>query len=165
MSLEIERKYLLAAVPSDLISSGQLKVLSKVAIDQTYLALTDAEEIRVRRIGKDGESSFTHTFKRGYGLSREEVEYGISAQIYNQLLEGSKRKPLKKNRTTVAYGELNFEIDEYLQYDLITVDVEFASEEEALRFVPPPWFGREIGNEVEYRNKQLWYSVQSEENI
>lgn len=163
MGLEIERKYLLAAFPSEHIAGGELKVLSKVEIDQTYLALTETEEIRVRRIDKDGETDYTHTFKRGYGLSREEVEYAISADIYKQLLEGTKRKPLKKIRTTVTSGEYHFEIDEYLQYDLLTVDVEFASVEEAHRFTPPAWFGREIGSEYEYRNKQLWLSVQSED--
>ncbi|WP_438447863.1 CYTH domain-containing protein [Gorillibacterium sp. sgz5001074] len=162
MNQEIERKYLLNAFPKREIDSGELKVVSRRTIEQTYLALTETEEIRVRKLFAEGSKPvFTHTFKKGHGLSRGEVEYEISAEIYHQLLDDSGYSPLIKTRTKVQdpSGRL-IEIDEYHQFDLLTVETEFQSEEEALAFVAPAWFGPEIGSELEYRNKRLWSSVQ-----
>jgi adenylate cyclase len=162
MNHEIERKYLLPAYPQDLIDSGELIVKSRKTIEQTYLALTEEEEIRVRKLSSEGSAPvYTHTYKRGHGLSRGEAEYEISEQIYRQLLENTGRAPLVKTRTKVTAGSDKIvEIDEYHQFNLLTVEVEFDSEEEALAFTPPAWFGSEVGSEMEYRNKELWASVQ-----
>ena len=162
MNKEIERKYLLPSFPQELLDSGKLKLISRVTIEQTYLAMDDAEEVRVRKLSPDNgdEASYTHTYKRGKGFSREEVEYEISSSIYHQLLDGSGRAPLVKTRTTVEEDGRIFEMDEYHQYQFMTVEAEFASEEEAVSFQPPAWFGSEVGGEVEYRNKRLWASLQ-----
>lgn len=162
MNQEIERKYLLNVFPHDEINRGELKVTGRRTIEQTYLALTETEEIRVRKLFAEGtKPSFTHTFKKGHGLSRGEVEYEISADIYHQLLDGSGLSPLIKTRTKVQDPEgRTIEVDEYHQFNLMTCEIEFQSEEEALSFTPPAWFGPEIGSEMEYRNKQLWASVQ-----
>lgn len=162
MAQEIERKFLLHGFPHDRLADGTIRIVARKAIDQTYLALTETEEIRVRRLDQDGDISYTHTYKRGHGLSREEVEVEISAGIYEQLLCHSGRKPLKKTRTTVTQDGREFDIDEYEQFNLISVEVEFESEEEAKSFQPPDWFGPELGSEFEYRNKQLWAQVQSQ---
>lgn len=162
MNLEIERKYVLPAFPKSQIEAGELVMTGRKTIEQTYLALTEAEEIRVRRLTQEGGGAvYTHTFKRGHGMSREESEYEISEDVYHQLLDGSGRSPLIKTRTKVqdSTGRI-FEIDEYRQFKLMTVEAEFASEEEALAFVPPAWFGKELGSEEAYRNKTLWASVQ-----
>lgn len=162
MNKEIERKYLLPSFPHDQVKDGAIRITARKTIEQTYLALTESEEIRVRKLSRDGEEpSYTHTFKRGHGLSREEAEYTIEADIYRQLLEGTGRAPLIKTRTVVEDREGRvFEIDEYHQFHLLTVEAEFRSEEEARAFTPPAWFGPEVGSEEEYRNKQLWASVQ-----
>lgn len=164
MNREIERKFLLPVYPSELIERGSLIVLSRKTIEQTYLALMDTEEIRVRKLtsSEGKEPVYTHTFKRGNGLSREEVEYEIAPAIYDQLLSCTGKAPLIKTRTKVQDGGFVFEIDEYHQYDLMTVEVEFAGEDEALRFAAPSWFGQEVGSQQEYRNKQLWASVQKQ---
>lgn len=163
MNQEIERKFFLAADPQELLVSGALQPAGRVVIEQTYLALTETEEIRIRRLFPEGEGtpSYTHTYKRGHGLSRGEAEVEIGEEIYKQLLEGSGRLPLVKTRTKVrdASGHL-FEIDDYHQFDLKTVEVEFVSEEEAMAFEAPSWFGEEVGSQQEYRNKTLWRSVQ-----
>lgn len=162
MNKEIERKYFLKYYPHDQIEEGLLQFAGRKTIEQTYLALTESEEIRVRKLNQeDGEPTYTHTFKRGHGLSREEAEYEISAGIYRQLLDGTGRVPLIKTRTKVLdkSGQL-FEIDEYHQFNLMTVEVEFGSEEEALGFTPPSWFGPEVGSQQEYRNKRMWASLQ-----
>jgi CYTH domain-containing protein len=54
-----------------------------------------------------------------------------------------------------------YEIDEYKQVELTVVEVEFPDLDASERFVPPAWFGRELGQEEEYRNKTLWLKLQS----
>ena len=38
---------------------------------------------------------------------------------------------------------------------LITADIEFNSRQQARRFRPPPWFGREITGDPRYSNQRL----------
>ncbi len=161
MGKEIERKYMLGAFPAEGLASGAIKFVSKKTIYQTYLAYDGNEELRIRKLVEGETVEYTHTFKRGKGWSREEIEYDISAELYEQLLERLNRVPLEKIRTTLDLDGTLIEIDEYLQFDLRTVEVEFESEEAAKAFTPPAWFGPEVGGEEEYRNKKLWLDLQT----
>ncbi|OCT14648.1 hypothetical protein A8709_25025 [Paenibacillus pectinilyticus] len=161
MGAEIERKYLLSAFPAEELANNELTQVSKQYIYQTYLAFSEDQEIRVRKlVDSSGESHYTHTFKFGHGMVREEIEYNITAPIYTQLLERTGLIPLEKIRTTLEAGGVTFEIDEYKQIDLLVVEVEFADLEAAQRFEAPSWFGRELGAEEEFRNKSMWVALQ-----
>lgn len=161
MGAEIERKYLLPAFPAAELANNELKQVSKQYIYQTYLAFSDDQEIRVRQlVDSSEESHYTHTFKSGHGMVREEVEYSITEPIYKQLLERSGLIPLEKIRTTLEADGITFEIDEYKQIDLLVVEVEFPDLQAAQQFVPPTWFGRELGPEEEFRNKSMWVALQ-----
>jgi CYTH domain-containing protein len=162
LSLEIERKFLLPAYPEQLIREGELVVRSEHAIDQTYLALHEDQELRVRRIEdlRTGEIQFTHTFKRGFGLSREEVEVSISEGLYQQIIGIHQAIPLTKRRVTAEWDKRTVEIDVYDQIDFIVLEVEFSSEEEARSFEPPAWFGPDISTNKEYSNKKVWSDLQ-----
>ncbi|QAY65067.1 CYTH domain-containing protein [Paenibacillus protaetiae] len=166
-NVEIERKYLLGRYPEAELASGGLRLVERKHIYQTYLAFSGDQEIRIRKLVVEageaqGTEQYTHTFKRGTGLSREEIEYPISRQVYEQLLGLGELVPLQKTRTTVEdrNGRL-FDMDDYAGLQLLTVEAEFASEQEALSFQPPEWFGRELGNEEEFRNKKLWLDLQT----
>lgn len=167
LNQEIERKFLLARYPEAELTSGELKLIGRKHIYQTYLAYSGDQEVRIRKLvaeaGEDaGQEFFTHTFKRGIGLSREEIEYPISKDIYEQLLGLGKLVPLQKTRTAVEDREGRIiEIDDYSGLDLVTVEVEFESEAEAASYITPAWFGCELGNEEEYRNKKLWLDLQN----
>ena len=162
MSAEIERKFLLSAFPAAELDNNEITLVSKQYIYQTYLAFSEDQEIRVRQlVDSSGLSHFTHTFKSGHGLVREEIEYNISEPIYKQLLERTGLIPLEKIRTTVDVQGLHFEIDEYKQVDLLVVEVEFPDVEAARLFVVPSWFGRELGAEEEFRNKSMWVKLQT----
>jgi len=120
------------------------------------------QELRVRKI-KDlasGELEFTHTFKNGNGLVREEIEYAISESLYGQLIRASGAVPLTKTRTTAEWGGAIVEIDTYDQLELRVLEIEFGSEEEALRFEAPSWFGPDIGSTREFSNKTVWKKLQ-----
>ncbi|MBE1444956.1 CYTH domain-containing protein [Paenibacillus sp. OAS669] len=163
MGTEIEKKYLLESFPEAILQNKELKLISTQHIYQTYLAFSDKEEIRVRQlVDHDGTSTFTHTFKSGHGMVRQEIEYPISEEIYRQLLGNTQLVPLEKVRTTVEHQGHRYEIDEYKQIDLLVVEVEFADESAAYSFQPPEWFGRELGQEEEFRNKTLWIGLQTQ---
>ncbi|MBM7567621.1 CYTH domain-containing protein [Paenibacillus sacheonensis] len=163
MALEIERKFLLADEPENLIRAGVIALLSKRRIDQTYLAIDAQQEVRVRRLvdASTGEVHHTHTFKAGNGLSREEVEYGITEGIYEQLTAVRGLVPLTKDRITAQWGDRVVEIDIYDQLQLTVLEVEFESIEAATAFEPPAWFGRDISSERQYSNKTVWRDLQS----
>ncbi|MBN2982509.1 MULTISPECIES: CYTH domain-containing protein [Cohnella] len=162
MSLEIERKFLLAEAPDKLAGQGAIRVRSKQRIEQTYLALDEAQEIRVRRITDltTGQIAYTHTFKNGNGLSREEVEYSISEGLYSQLIAAFGFIPLTKTRLTAEWDDRIVEIDIYDQLELSVLEVEFATEEEAIGFAAPEWFGPDISLEKKYSNKTVWKKLQ-----
>jgi adenylate cyclase len=160
--LEIERKFLLTETPSRLIAEGKLKVHMERRIEQTYLALDSDQEFRVRKLTDlaTGEVSFTHTFKQGNGISREEFEVDISESIYGQFVRAFGAVPLTKNRITADWEGITVEIDTYDQLALAVAEVEFASEADAHAFVAPDWFGKDISSERQYSNKTVWKQLQ-----
>ncbi|MBP3965982.1 CYTH domain-containing protein [Paenibacillus lignilyticus] len=166
MPLEIERKFLLTEFPERLIGTGELLRVSEHRIEQTYLALDGPQELRVRRIVDlaTDEVSYTHTFKSGHGLAREEVEYSISQGIYEQVIQAFGAVPLTKNRITAHWGDRVVEIDIYDQIRLMVLEVEFDSEEAAVAFEPPAWFGKDISTEKQYSNKKVWRELQERSN-
>lgn len=162
MGIEIEKKFLLPAFPQAELDQANVTLISKQTIYQTYLAFSKDEEIRVRQlIDVDGTCHYTHTFKSGHGMVREEIEYTISETIYQQLLSRSGLVPLEKVRTSVDHHGTLYEIDEYKQIALVVVEVEFPDLHAAQRFEAPDWFGKELGQEEEFRNKTLWIQLQT----
>ncbi|RAP73450.1 CYTH domain-containing protein [Paenibacillus montanisoli] len=163
MGLEIERKFLLTENVEELIRNGELTVQTEQRIEQTYLAIDGAQELRVRRIVDlaTDRVTFTHTFKNGHGLAREEVEYEISQGLYEQVAQAFGAIPLTKNRITAQWSGRIVEIDIYDQIQLTVLEVEFDSEDAALTFEPPAWFGRDISTEKQYSNKKVWRELQS----
>lgn len=166
MALEIERKFLLPEFPEQLIQSGELKVVTRHNIDQTYLAIDGAQELRVRKITDlaSGEVTFTHTFKNGIEIKREEIEYFISEGLYNQMIEAVNAIALVKERITAVWNNTTVEIDIYSQLKLSVLEVEFESLEEAESFVAPAWFGKDVSTEWQYSNKVVWKELQNKKN-
>ena len=162
--MEIEKKFLLPEFPQALIVEGKLVIRSEQRIEQTYLAMDDQQELRVRRIQdiRSGETSHTHTFKNGNGLVREEVEYGISGEIYEQIIKAFNYIPLTKTRLTGEWDGMVVEIDCYDQIQLAVLEVEFQSLEEATAFSGPAWFGLDISSQKQYSNKTVWKQLQSQ---
>ncbi|MCQ4086425.1 CYTH domain-containing protein [Saccharibacillus sp. JS10] len=164
MALEIERKFLLDRTPDELIAEGIFNRHLQQRIDQTYLALDEQQEVRVRRLvdTDTGKVEYTHTFKQGNGMSREEIEYSITESIYEQLFNASGAVPLTKTRTTGEWNGLTVELDHYDQLNLTVAEVEFDSMEAAEAFAPPPWFGEDISSQRQYSNKKVWKDLQKQ---
>ncbi|QCT02974.1 adenylate cyclase [Paenibacillus algicola] len=166
MHMEIEKKFLLDQDPEELIRDGSLQPRRKQCIEQTYLALDGDQELRVRKLEdlQTGLLEYTHTFKRGWGIAREEVEIAISEGLYEQVIEAHQAIPLIKTRLTAVWNGQVVEIDEYTQLQLRVIEVEFSSLEEAERFEPPVWFGPDISQDKQYSNKKVWRELQNKKS-
>jgi adenylate cyclase len=146
---EIERKFLVAELPRD-IDGGPAE-----AVEQGYLAITDdGLEVRVRRRG----DRFLLTIKKGSGAVRVEEELEIERERFARLWPLTQGRRLEKIRHVIpAPGGLALEVDVYRGEveGLVTVEVEFASEEDAAAFEPPSWFGLEVTEDPRYKNRWL----------
>jgi len=144
MGVEIERKFLVDVPPAaDVLGDG-------VALRQGYLAGEGDVETRVR-IGPDWARL---TVKAGRGLARTEVEVPVPVDEAEALWPHTVGRRLEKVRHRVDVAGGVAEVDRYggELTGLWTVEVEFATAEEAIAFTPPPWFGREVTEEDGWSN-------------
>jgi CYTH domain-containing protein len=163
--IEIERKFRLRAAPSaaDLAARGAVAK----RIQQVYLRLDPTESgpdapeaARVRRTElASGEVTYRRTTKRRVGaFSFDEVEDVITPEQWTAELARADpdRRPVRKTRYVVAHGAQSLEIDVFESPpDLVVVEVELASEDEAVEL--PAWLGewREVTGDPRYLNVSL----------
>jgi CYTH domain-containing protein len=148
-AVEIERKFLVAAVPDDLGDHPAKPVR------QGYLAIeSGGSEVRVRRIG----DATVLTVKRGTGRSRVEEEVAIDAAAFERLWPLTEGRRVEKVRHLVPAGDgLVLEVDVYegALAGLVVAEVEFASEAAADAWAPPAWLGDEVTTDERYKNHRL----------
>lgn len=143
---EIERKFLIEKL------SDIPYYFRKSSITQAYIS--DSPEVRIRKI----DDLYYRTEKSDGNIVREETEVRITAHEYDLLLQNAIGIAIKKERFYILLSEkLTAEVDIYSAplFPLMTVEVEFGSLEEAMKFEAPEWFGREITKDKEYKNKNL----------
>lgn len=144
--MEIERKFLVKKIPSN------LNEYDNERIEQGYLSINP--EVRVR--SKKGKCYLT---VKGEGtLSREEYETLIKSETYNDLSSKIQGKLLVKDRYNIPLdNDCIAELDIYINLDWLTsiVEVEFENIESANNFIVPEWFGVEVTDDRTYKNKNL----------
>jgi CYTH domain-containing protein len=150
VSTEIERKYLLDALPdADALGAG-------TRIRQGYLAQDGDVEVRVRIT--PARSSLT--VKSGRGQRRTEVDVALSPAEAETLWALTAPRRIDKTRYVIplpASGPHQAEVDVYAGAlaGLRVVEVEFPSAAAAAAFVPPAWFGREVTDDGRWSNASL----------
>jgi CYTH domain-containing protein len=147
--MEIERKFM----PDPGRIPDNLKQYSSMELVQGYLCTEPV--VRVRKEGSD----YVLTYKGAGLLSREEYNLPLTAGAFETLLKKCDGRIIEKTRYRIPLPEkgLTAELDVFagdLQ-GLIYVEVEFPSENAALSFVPPDWFGREVTSEPGFSNSAL----------
>ena len=150
--MEIERKWVPERPPEGLERHPAKR------IEQGYVALDDAgAEVRVRR----AKGEHTLTVKSAPGLVRVEEELALDAAQFDSLWALTEDRRVVKTRDDVALGDLTAEVDLYDGHlsGLVTVEVEFPSEEASEGFVAPEWFGREVTGDKRYANRVLAVSA------
>ena len=148
MASEIERKFLVPAVPSSLeLGSGS-------RLRQGYLAIDGPVEVRVRR---SGDASVL-TIKAGSGLARTEVERDLTEAEADELWPATEGRRVEKVRFSLPLptGDV-IEVDVYegALDGLVTAEVEFADGEAATAFDAPDWCARELTGDAAWSNAVL----------
>ncbi len=144
--MEIERKYLVPALPDSL---EQYRCLQ---IEQAYLC-TDPV-VRIRR--QDDE--FILTWKGRGMLEREEYNLPLTREGYFHLREKADGNILTKKRYLIPLADgLRAELDifEGKFAGLVLVEVEFPDRAAADAFTPPAWFGEDVTFSTAYHNSVL----------
>ncbi len=145
---EIERKFLVSEVPE------VARRVAGTSISQGYIAVgSDGTEVRLRRKG----DRFVQTVKRGSGLRRLETEVELSRKQFDSLWPQTESRRVAKIRYEIPYGGHLIELDVFhgVLEGLIIAEVEFRSLAESAVFKPPGWFGKEVTEDAEYRNRSL----------
>ena len=142
--MEIERKFLIDKLPP-------LDGVECEKIEQGYVLLSP--EVRVRQKG----DKFYYTEKSDGTLVRKEYEKEITEAEYREFLAKICGEIVEKTRYYIPLGKYTAELDVYggRHAGLCVCEVEFECEEEAMAFIPPDWFGKDVSDDKRYKNKNL----------
>lgn len=157
MNKEIERKFIL----NEIMVFENISSINQ--IDQYYLSIDP--EVRIRKsvmldnLGNSICTKYTITEKSEGTIERTENESEINEKVFKALLNimGDNFK-ISKVRTTIELKNGLFaEVDIYSgeHEGLKVVEVEFKNINEANNFEIPSWFGKEITDDKNYKNKNL----------
>ena len=153
-NLEIERKWLVDGMPIPYA----LEELECLDIEQGYL--NSSPTVRVR---KENDTYYlTYKGAKGTGNNTDMVhtEYNLALDrvSYEHLKEKCDGIILHKKRYLIPIENgLKIELDIF-EGDIAPLrlaEVEFESEEEALRFKAPDWFGEDVTGDFHYKNVYL----------
>ncbi len=148
--MEIEKKYLIAKMPD-------LKKYACHEIEQAYLNRNPV--FRIRKW--DDKYIFTYKTKHNRDANlivNTEIEEEIPESTYLHLRDKADNFFITKTRYIIPLEDgLKGELDVFhgRLEGLIFIEVEFPSEEAALSFAAPDWFGDDVSNDSHYRNGYL----------
>lgn len=156
---EIERKFLLNSLPNN------LTINNSYLIEQLYISHKPEIRIRSKLHLMNKDSSYYLTFKSAGRLSRDELEVELDSYQYKQLKGSSISNTITKIRHILEYEENIVEIDEYILdlNGLLIAEVEFESVEEANSFIPPAFLGKEVTNDMSFKNKYIAFNGYTKE--
>lgn len=148
--IEIERKYLLSALPR------RMPPAEVVTMEQGYIPGDRLIE-RLRCEVRDGDERFTRTVKHGAGIARMELEEVTTRAVFETMWPLTAGRRVTKRRYRVREGALTWEIDEFTDRDLVLAEVELHDPEVEPEI--PDWLrpvvDREVTGEPEYVNANL----------
>ncbi len=159
---EIEHKYLIRYPDHETLR----RYATPSEIVQTYLISETGETDRVRKRGRGGRFTYTHTRKSWItDLTRVEIEDEISEEDYLSLLKRAdpKRSPVYKTRWVLPFEGQDFEIDVYPFWsDRAIMELETENEQQEVHI--PDWIQviREVSGEIAYSNSSLALAIPNE---
>ena len=149
--VEIERKYLLKALPAFPRASAVLE------IEQGYLPGDKLVERLRREQHPDGSVCYYRTVKIGSGVTRIELEDTTDRGTFEHLWVLTTGRRLTKRRHVVPNGTDTWEIDEFTDRTLFLAELELAKADAKVAI--PEWLEavlvREVTEEKEYTNRSL----------
>ena len=145
MGIEIERKYL--------VKGNQWKNLAQgVLYRQGYIATVGKPTVRVRVIGNQGYLTIKG---ENINTKRSEFEYPIPVEDAEEMLDTLCDRPLiEKLRYKIPYGNLLWEVDEFLgdNAGLIIAEVELETDDCEISI--PDWIDQQV-SDPKYYNSNL----------
>lgn len=149
--MEIERKYLVAALPDSLDSYPH------VEIEQAYLCTSPT--LRIRRKGDVCILTVKERVRTSSdAIHNREEEFRMSPESYMLLKAKCEGRTILKTRYCIPLANgLTAELDIFHgdNEGLRLVEVEFPDTATADAFVPPSWFGEDVSADPQYRNSTL----------
>ncbi|MEI6741367.1 MAG: CHAD domain-containing protein [Gemmatimonadaceae bacterium] len=146
--LEIERKWLLHGLPPVAAKAPVIR------IEQGWLPGTALRERLRRTVAADGTETLTRTVKLGPAAARIEVEEPTTPALFAALWPLTAAARIRKRRHLVAAGDRTWEIDVFLDRDLVLAEIELASRDEAVTV--PDWLApfvmRDVTTDPAYLN-------------
>jgi CHAD domain-containing protein/CYTH domain-containing protein len=148
--VEIERKYLLSRFPERAAQAPSIE------IEQGWIPGTKLRERLRRTVSEQGGERYFRTVKLGSGIRRTEVEEETSRELFEHLWRLTSARRIQKRRFKVAEGDLVWEIDQFLDRDLVLAEVELPGE---IEVAIPEWLApcvvREVTDDPAYVNWSL----------
>ena len=146
--MEIERKFLISKenLPTDLDAYPHHK------LEQGYLST--APVVRIRK----EDDNYYLTYKSKGLMTREEYNLPLTKESYEHMRPKADGILISKTRYLIPEKDrLTIELDVFdAPYEgLYLAEVEFSSEEQALSYNPPVWFGEDVTNSGKYHNSHL----------
>ena len=161
--MEIERKFLISKenLPADLNSYPHHR------LEQGYLSTAPVVRIRkeddnyyltYKSKGLMTRDKYTLTYKGAGLMCREEYNLPLTKESYEHMRPKADGILISKTRYLIPEKDgLTIELDVFdAPYEgLYLAEVEFSSEEQALSYNPPVWFGEDVTNSGKYHNSHL----------
>ena len=148
---EIERKFLLSALPR---MPEPAEVLE---IDQGYLPGVRLVERLRRQRDRGGHTRYYRTVKVGIGVRRMELEEETDARTFEHLWLLTEGRRLHKRRYVIPDAGRYWEVDEFLDRDLVLAEMEIPSADTEIAV--PEWLRptlvRDVTGERNYTNRSL----------
>ena len=144
--MEIEKKYLVSHIPDN------LDEFHCRHIEQGYLSTNPV--VRVRR---DNDEYYL-TYKGKGMMVREEYNLPLTKESYEHLLSKADGIIITKTRYEIPDGNnliIELDVFEGEYKGLVLAEVEFATEEDAVSYTPPEWFGEDVSERAEFCNSYL----------
>ena len=151
LPMEIERKFLLHGLPPEAAMAESL------SIEQGWLPGTLIRERLRRTIHADGAAQLTRTIKVGTPGARIELEEPVDPALFTVLWPLTVDARIRKRRHLVGDGAIVWEVDVFLDRDLVLAEVELTHVDQLV--VIPSWLApfvvRDVTNEPAYLNSVM----------
>lgn len=151
LPMEIERKYLLRGCPPEALA------VPADRIEQGWIPGTELRERLRRRITADGAVTCWRTMKLGPSEARIEVEEATPPEQFEAMWPLTRTARVRKERHVVPWGAHTWEIDVFLDRELVLAEVELDSVDDAVTL--PAWLApyviRDVTGEPAYVNAVL----------
>ncbi len=152
LNKEIERKWLIdiSKVPYDLSAAEPL------IMEQSYISFSPT--VRLRGVNDEKFILCVKSRPQPGSLSRDEFELELSREQYDHLLTKTEGDIIRKRRYCIKDDTghtMEFDIFEGALEGLAYMEIEFASDDEALSYPDPSWAIKDVTCDSRYKNAVL----------